>query len=83
MEQAISFCSKSVIRLNVGGTIFQCHADTLKTFPDSILAHLDEKTEYYNFEYEEYFFDRNPLLFAYILDSFYNGAKPFEAGHCA
>lgn len=82
MEQSISFCAKGIISLNIGGTIFQCRAETLKTFPDSLLAHLDEGTEHYNFEKAEYYFDRNPLLFAYILDASRKGTIHLPKNQC-
>ncbi|KAL4240903.1 Potassium voltage-gated channel subfamily G member 2 [Mactra antiquata] len=60
----------SKIRLNVGGTHFETFNSTLKTFPESKLAHLSKHTNHFDSEKNEYFFDRNPILFAFILDAY-------------
>jgi len=62
-----------IINLNVGGTRFQCYRHTLDTFPDSKLANLNLQSTYYNAEKNEFFFDRNPVLFQCILDAFRKG----------
>ncbi|XP_060575754.1 potassium voltage-gated channel protein Shaw-like [Ruditapes philippinarum] len=82
MEQAVSFNSKGIIKLNVGGTIFQCYAGTLKTFPDSVLAHLDENADHYVADTNEYFFDRDPLTFYHILNASRKGSIHLPKDMC-
>jgi hypothetical protein len=82
MEQAVSFNFKGIIKLNVGGTIFQCYAGTLKTFPDSVLAHLDENADHYVPETNEYFFDRDPLTFYHILNASRKGSIHLPKDMC-
>jgi hypothetical protein len=75
MAQRKSFENSALVKLNIGGTIFKCYAETLKTFPDSKLARLnDNQKGAFDFKEEEYFFDRDPNLFSYILDSYRKGA---------
>lgn len=64
-------CVKGKIRLNIGGTCFQTFCETLQTFPESKLANLSKLSSFYDAENDEYFFDRNPVLFAFILDSYH------------
>ncbi|KAK3576570.1 hypothetical protein CHS0354_011249 [Potamilus streckersoni] len=58
------------ITLNVGGQTFQTYASTLKTFPYTRLSTLSKDLEHYDPQNDEYFFDRNPLIFGYILDAY-------------
>jgi hypothetical protein len=60
--------------INIGGTTYKCYTKTLTAFSTSKLANLDKENDEYDDEKNEYFFDRNPILFAYILDSFRKGA---------
>ncbi|XP_052777839.1 potassium voltage-gated channel protein Shaw-like [Mya arenaria] len=46
-----------------------CFRKTLKTFPESKLAQVEQLAHCYNHERREYFFDRNPHLFQFILDA--------------
>ena len=57
------------IQLNVGGKVFECYSNTLKRFPESILANLDEKSKAFHSESNGYFFDRNPVVFDAILEA--------------
>ncbi|XP_045202054.2 potassium voltage-gated channel protein Shaw-like [Mercenaria mercenaria] len=74
MEGNIEMLNNSIVTLNIGGTIFKCYAKTLTAFPDSKLAHLNFQCDFYDSKQKEYFFDRDPVLFSYILDSFRKGA---------
>lgn len=82
MEQDISFDENSIIRLNIGGTLFLTHSETLNTFSGSKLALLDNDTKHYNYKTREYFFDRNPSLFAYILDAYRKGVVHIPRDVC-
>lgn len=54
----------NTIKLNVGGTIFQCHPETLLAYPDTKLARLKFTDS------RAWFFDRDPRLFGCILDAY-------------
>lgn len=71
MEKLCNIERSKSLRINIGGTIFICHVDVLKAFPESFLANLDKQMP--NHENNEYFFDRNPYIFAFILDGFRKG----------
>ncbi|KAL3857800.1 hypothetical protein ACJMK2_012435 [Sinanodonta woodiana] len=58
------------VTLNVGGQTFQTYQSTLKAFPYTRLSNLSKDLEHYDREKNEYFFDRNPLIFGYILDAY-------------
>jgi hypothetical protein len=72
MEKLCNIDGRQNLRINVGGTVFICHADILKSFPESFLASIDKQMP--NHENNEYFFDRNPYIFAFILDGFRKGS---------
>lgn len=61
------------ITLNIGGKVFEVFSSTLKRFPDSRLAKLNEKSEAFCFDGGEYFFDRNPVVFEAILEAYRTG----------
>ncbi|XP_053383341.1 potassium voltage-gated channel subfamily S member 2-like [Mercenaria mercenaria] len=73
---------KETVRLNIGGTIFKCCKKTLNAFPGSKLDKLDEQKDDFDLEENEFYFDRNPLLFAYILDAFRKGAVHIPNDSC-
>ena len=58
------------ITLNVGGTRHETLASTLEMIPGtrlSLLAHLLEADESYDFDQDEYFFDRHPTAFESVI----------------
>ncbi|XP_075037643.1 voltage-gated potassium channel KCNC1-like [Mixophyes fleayi] len=58
--------------INVGGVRFETYASTLQSLPGTKLANLSEQTPCnvndYDPQRNEFFFDRNPKVFGYILD---------------
>lgn len=72
MDDAELNTHREIVNINVGGVIFQCFRQTLTAFPDSKLANL-EKFCQACINDNTYFFDRNPALFAYILDGYRKG----------
>ncbi|XP_064646204.1 potassium voltage-gated channel protein shk-1-like [Lineus longissimus] len=54
--------------INVGGTRFVTFLSTLKNVENSRLYHLEGDASHYDPESGEYFFDRNPSIFEFILD---------------
>ena len=64
------------MKLNVGGTVFQCYKQIFQTFPDSRLARLDCDIT------SEHFFDRDQSLFRCILDSYRKGTIHLSKDIC-
>ncbi|XP_053325660.1 potassium voltage-gated channel subfamily C member 1-like [Spea bombifrons] len=58
--------------INVGGVRFETYTSTLQTFPATKLANLAESMAFgtgdYDSQRNEFFFDRNPVVFGYVLD---------------
>ncbi|XP_019634266.1 PREDICTED: potassium voltage-gated channel protein Shal-like [Branchiostoma belcheri] len=61
------------LALNVGGTRFEIWRHLLERYPDTLLGS-DEKDYFFDDGKREYFFDRDPDLFRYIL-SFYRTGR--------
>ncbi|KAI8803976.1 hypothetical protein BJ742DRAFT_826739 [Cladochytrium replicatum] len=62
--------------LNVGGRLFECYADTLRSRPDSLLGRMFDPQNSLMLKPDttgHYFFDRNGDLFAPILDYYRTG----------
>ncbi|KAJ1169932.1 hypothetical protein NDU88_001817 [Pleurodeles waltl] len=76
----------SKITINVGGVRFKTHSSTLKTFPGTKLANLTEShaSSIYNFDpnLKEFFFDRNPSVFGYVLEYYRTGRLHFPSEIC-
>ncbi|XP_061179670.1 potassium voltage-gated channel protein Shaw-like [Saccostrea echinata] len=71
------------IIINVGGTKFSVYNGTIRTVPGTRLANLSVKSEEYDRMNNEYFFDRNPELFPYILDFYRYGEMHIPRFICA
>ena len=67
-----STAQNEIVKFNVGGTTFFCYRQILSVFPESKLANLD-KIDLTCEDNNTYFFDRNPVLFAHILDGYRKG----------
>ncbi|XP_063397057.1 potassium voltage-gated channel subfamily C member 3-like isoform X2 [Mytilus trossulus] len=63
----------NTIIINVGGEVFKTSKDHFKRFPKTRLADLDANSGTYEESTNSYFFDRNPVLFHYILDYYKSG----------
>lgn len=70
------------VRLNIGGTVFKCYRKTLSTFKESKLNKLDKDTDDFDSGQNEFYFDRNPLLFTYIIDAFRKGSVHIPKDIC-
>lgn len=55
------------ITLNVSGFKYQTYPETLQKFPNTLLGNPEKRSEYYDLELREYFFDRNKQVFEIIL----------------
>ncbi|KAL4240905.1 hypothetical protein ACF0H5_001687 [Mactra antiquata] len=69
-ERGVRPAGGNKVRFNIGGTLFLTFDDTLKHFPESKLANLSTCRDNYDDDTREYFFDRNPVLFGFILDAY-------------
>jgi hypothetical protein len=66
--QAYDNDSEKKVVINVGGTRFVTYTSTLRNIENTRLYHLDEDTIHYDADLGEYFFDRNPSIFEFILE---------------
>jgi len=69
------------IRLNVSGHRFETYARTLARFPDTLLGS-DEINYFYDEAADEYFFDRNPMVFRTLLTYYRSGRLHFPREEC-
>ena len=65
-EKASNEKKKRVV-FNVSGRMFETWESNLNKHPDTLLGS-EEKELYYNHSKKEYFFDRDPNLFRFILN---------------
>ncbi|XP_034029404.1 potassium voltage-gated channel subfamily S member 2-like [Thalassophryne amazonica] len=81
----------SAIRINVGGFKNRLHSNTLSRFPETRLARLLhcqskesilELCDDYDDTEKEFYFDRNPLLFPYVLNFYKTGRLHVMAELC-
>ncbi len=71
--------------INVGGSRHETYIGTLHSIPDTRLYWITEKhalSPEYDQEKQEYFFDRHPGLFSYILDYYRTGKLHCPAEIC-
>ncbi|KAL3856842.1 hypothetical protein ACJMK2_011553 [Sinanodonta woodiana] len=68
--------------LNIGGKRFETTKGTLRNHPNSKLARLNKTSEEYDFDKCEFFFDRNPVLFEWILDYYRYGLMHMPLDVC-
>lgn len=61
---------KDKVTLEVGGALFTTTKKSLSVFPSSRLAQLDENDDSFDPSTGRFFFDRNPELFNWVLDSY-------------
>ena len=61
------------VTLNVGGKVFVVLKSTLNRYPDSRLAKLNEQSDSFCAEIGGHFFDRNPVVFESILETYRTG----------
>lgn len=62
------FVRDSKVVINVGGRKFVTYKNTLKRFPHTLLGCDELVSRYYDVDKGEYFIDRDPHLFRYILN---------------
>ena len=69
------------IRINVSGHTFETFRQTLDKFPDTLLGS-DEKDYFHDPETGEYFFDRDPDMFRYVLGYYRTGRIHYPKQEC-
>lgn len=73
---------QDLVTLNVGGERFVTSRSTLTRFPDSRLSDISEGDLNFNPSTREWFFDRNPVLFNFILDYYRSDELHFPHTYC-
>ena len=67
--------------LNVSGQKFECFRSTLEKYPDTLLGSM-EREYFYDEDAEEYYFERDPDFFRYILNFYRTGHLHFPKAEC-
>ena len=76
-----SFKSDHRIILNISGRRFDIWKNTLEKYPDTLLGS-NERDFFYDEDKDEYFFDRDPDIFKYILAFYRTGRLHFPKSEC-
>jgi len=69
------------IRINVSGQVFETWRHVLDKYPDTLLGS-EERDYFYDPATDEYFFDRDPDMFRYILAYYRTGRIHFPRQDC-
>ncbi|VDD79179.1 unnamed protein product [Mesocestoides corti] len=72
---------EKITRINVSGTIFETWQSTLDKYPFTLLGS-SERDYFYNEITQEYYFDRDPQVFRYILNYYRTGRLHFPRNEC-
>ena len=67
--------------INVSGQNFETWRHTLEKYPDTLLGS-NERDFFYDEEYKQYFFDRDPDLFRHILNYYRTGKLHYPKHEC-
>ena len=82
LKEAETALPESPVRLNIGGEIYITTKETLAKHPQSRLGQLNEEDPNYFKEPDEYYFDRNQMLFDFILDYYRTGCLHIPKDMC-
>ena len=69
------------LRLNISGRHYEAWLQTIERFPDTLLGS-EERDYFRDADTGEYFFDRDPDLFRYILNYYRTGRIHLPRGVC-
>ena len=67
-KESFSSTNDKRLTINVSGIKFQTWQSTLLRFPNSLLGRADAMREFYDDQRNEYFLDRDPYLFKFVLN---------------
>ena len=70
------------VKINIGGQLFITKLNTIQRFPGTKLSNITETCDHFDKTSEEYYFDRNPLIFQSILDYYRTGKLHFVTNVC-
>ncbi|KAF7260601.1 hypothetical protein EG68_01926 [Paragonimus skrjabini miyazakii] len=76
------FKISSKLIINVSGVHFELNTTSLRQYPTTLLGS-SEKDYFYDEENQEYFFDRDPELFRFIMTYYQTGKLHFPKNICA
>ncbi|VEL14991.1 unnamed protein product [Protopolystoma xenopodis] len=79
-EKSPLITDKKII-INVSGSKYEMWNGTLQRFPDTLLGS-DEREYFYDEINKEYFFDRDPDIFRYILAYYRTGSLHYPKNEC-
>nr|XP_034979043.1 potassium voltage-gated channel subfamily C member 4 isoform X1 [Zootoca vivipara] len=87
LKEEMAKCEESdKITINVGGTRHETYKSTLRTLPGTRLAWLADPDAQSNFDFDgqskEFFFDRHPGIFSYVLNYYRTGKLHCPADIC-
>lgn len=71
------------VNINVGGVLFRTRKRTLENISDTKLSNLSQDDPNYDANKDEYFFDRNPAFFPWILDYYRQRELHMPRSFCA
>lgn len=72
-NESFSSANDKRLTINVSGIKFQTWQSTLLRFPDSLLGSVDAMKQFYDDQRKEYFLDRDPYLFKFVLNYYRYG----------
>lgn len=78
---AFTFKSDHRLILNISGRRYDIWKNTLEKYPDTLLGS-NERDFFYDEQSEEYYFDRDPDIFRYILAFYRTGHLHFPKSEC-
>ena len=79
---SISSTRDKRLTINVSGIKFQTWQSTLMRFPDSLLGSAEAMKQFYDEQRKEYFLDRDPYLFKFVLNYYRFGKLHFSQEDC-
>lgn len=73
VKESVGSASDRRLTINVSGMKFQTWESTLLRFPDSLLGSGETMQQFYDDQRKEYFLDRDPYLFKFVLNYYRYG----------
>lgn len=79
----ITGCHRVPVVINVGGTRFETYMDTLAKRRNTRLSALNKDSRNYRTNCNEYFFDRDPIIFRSVIDFYRTGTLHLPSDICS